>query len=79
MCCGHSCALHKLEATGDIRQVAVAGPRDHPLDRDVPVHGPARKLETLAAGNPPVLRGSFDGVQYERLTMLSGLAAPSGV
>lgn len=76
----HSCALHTLEATGDIRQVALW--LGHASIRSTEMYlrtDPARKLETLAAGKPPVVqRGSFDGVQDELLAMLSGLTAPSG-
>ncbi|MDE0100936.1 MAG: hypothetical protein OXN89_01015 [Bryobacterales bacterium] len=75
----HSCALHTLEATGDIRQVTLW--LGHASIRSTEMYlrtDPARKLETLAAGKPPVVRkGSFDGLQDELLPMLSGLAAPS--
>ena len=77
----HSCALHTLEATGDIRQVALW--LGHASIRSTEIYlrvDPASKLEILEVRKPPVIRkGSFEGVQDELLAMPSDVAAaPDG-
>ena len=73
----HACALHTLEATGDIRQVALW--LGHASLQSTEMYlrvDPAHKLDILAARQPPNLRkGSFNGVQDELLAMLGGLPA----
>ena len=74
----HACALHTLEATGDIRQVALW--LGHASLRSTEMYlrvDPANKLDILAARQPPDLRkGSFKGEHDELLAMLGGVAAP---
>ena len=73
----HACALNTLEATGDIRQVALW--LGHASLQSTEMYlriDPANKLDILSARQPPNLRkGSFDGVQDELLAMLGGVAA----
>ena len=74
----HACALHTLEATGDIRQVALwlghASLRSTELYLRV---DPANKLDILAAQRPPILRkGSFKGEHDDLLALLGDVAAP---
>ena len=74
----HACALHTLEATGDIRQVALwlghASLRSTELYLRV---DPANKLDILAAQRPPNLRkGSFKGAHDELLALLGDVAVP---
>ena len=73
----HACALHTLEATGDIRQVALW--LGHASLRSTEMYlrvDPANKLDILAARQAPNLRkGSFEGVHDELLAMLGGAAA----
>ena len=72
----HACALHTLEATGDIRQVALW--LGHASLRSTEMYlrvDPTNKLEILSARRPPNLRkGSFDGVRDELLAMLGNVA-----
>ena len=72
----HSCALHTLEATGDIRQVALW--LGHSSLRSTEMYlrvDPTNKLEILSVRQPPNLRkGSFDGVSDELLAMLGNVA-----
>lgn len=72
----HACALHTLEATGDIRKVALW--LGHASLRSTEMYlrtDPASKLEILSARQPPNLRkGSFDGVRDELLAMLGDVA-----
>ena len=70
-------SLHTLEATGDIRKVALwlghASLQSTALYLRV---DPVDKLDTLATRQPPNLRkGSFDGVRDELLALLGGFAA----
>ena len=62
----HACALHTLEATGDIRQVALW--LGHASLQSTEMYlrvDPANKLDILSARQPPNLRkGSFDGVVF---------------
>ncbi len=73
----HACALNTLEATGDIRQVALW--LGHASLQSTEMYlrvDPANKLDILSARQPPNLRkGSFDGVHDELLAMLGDVAA----
>ena len=73
----HACALHTLEATGDIRKVGLW--LGHTSLRSTEMYlrvDPAIKLDVLAARQAPNLRkGSFEGVHDELLAMLGGVAA----
>lgn len=72
----HACALNILEATGDVRQVALW--LGHASLRSTEMYlrvDTAHKLDILAAGKAPTLRkGSFNGVKDELLAMLEGCA-----
>lgn len=72
----HACALHTLEATSDIRQVALW--LGHASLRSTEMYlrvDPANKLVILAAQQPPNLRrGSFEGEHDELLAMLGAVA-----
>ena len=68
----HTCAMHTLEATGDIRKVALwlghASMRTTELYLSV---DPAEKLDVLAAGVPPqIQKGSFNGVTDKLMNIL---------
>ena len=73
----HACALHTLEATGDIRKVALW--LGHASLQSTEMYlrvDPVDKLEILAARQPPNLRkGSFDGVHDELLALLGDFTA----
>ena len=73
----HACALHTLEALGDIRQVALW--LGHTSLRSTGMYlrmDPANKLDTLSArGLPNLRKGSFDGVHDELLGLPGGVAA----
>ncbi len=68
----HACALHAVEATGDIRKVSLR--LGHSSLQTTEMHlraDPADKLDTLDTWRPPSLRkGRFNGVQDELLAML---------
>ncbi len=68
----HACALHTLEATGDIRQAALW--LGHSCQQTTEVYlrlDPVEKLEILSERPPPdITRGKFDGVQDKFLAML---------
>ena len=74
----HACALQVLEATGDIRQVALW--LGHASLQSTEMYlrvDPAAKLDILSARQPPNLRkGSFDGVRDELLALLGEVQAP---
>lgn len=72
----HACALHTLEATGDIRQVALwLGHASLQSTEQYLRVDPANKLEILSARHPPSLsKGSFDGFRDELLAMLGSVA-----
>ncbi len=77
----HTCALHTLEATGDIRQVALW--LGHASIRSTEMYlrvDPAKKLEILEVRKPPVIREeSFEGVQDQLLALLSDVGGvPDG-
>lgn len=69
----HACALHTLEATGDIRQVALW--LGHASQQTTEMYlrlDPVEKLEILAERQPPdITRGRFHGVQDQLMAMLS--------
>ena len=73
----HACALHTLEATGDIRQVGLW--LGHATLKSTEMYlrvDPANKLDILAARQPPSLRkGSFEGVHDELLALLGDFTA----
>ncbi len=68
----HSCAIHTLEATGDIRKVALW--LGHQTIRSTEIYlraDPVEKLDILAAGLPPSLRkGSFNDAPDRLLAIL---------
>ncbi len=68
----HACALHTLEATGDIRKVSLwLGHSSLQTTEMYLKADPADKLDTLDAWRPPSLRkGNFKGVRDELLAML---------
>ena len=68
----HACALHTLEATGDIRQASLW--LGHSSQQTTEIYlrlDPVEKLEILSERPPPdITRGKFDGVQDKFLAML---------
>ncbi|MXY39167.1 MAG: tyrosine-type recombinase/integrase [Rhodospirillaceae bacterium] len=68
----HSCAIHTLEATGDIRKVSLW--LGHKTIRSTEIYlraDPVEKLDILAAGHPPSLRkGSFNDAPDRLLAIL---------
>ncbi len=68
----HACALHTLEATGDIRQASMW--LGHARQQTTEIYlrlDPVEKLEILSERPPPgITRGKFDGVQDKFLAML---------
>ena len=71
-CLRHSCALHTLEATGDIRKVSLwlghASLQSTEIDLRV---GPVAKLEMLASIVPPETKnGAFNGTRASSLVPL---------
>ena len=69
----HSCALHTLEATGDVRKVSLWLGHSSLQTTEMYLRlDPADKLDTLDKWRPPTLRkGAFKGVQDELLAMLA--------
>ena len=69
----HACALHTLEATGDIRKVSLWLGHSSLHTTEMYLRAdPADKLDTLESWRPPSLRkGTFKGVQDELLAMLA--------
>lgn len=69
----HACALHTLEATGDIRKVSLWLGHSSLQTTEMYLRAdPTDKLDTLRKWRPPALRkGSFKGVQDDLLAMLS--------
>lgn len=69
----HTCAMHTLEATGDIRKVSLW--LGHSCMQSTEIYlrvDPAEKLDMLAAGVPPqVKKGSFKGVTDKLLAILA--------
>ena len=70
----HACALHTLEATGDIRKVSLWLGHSSVQTTEMYLQAdPTDKLDTLDKWRPPSLRkGRFKGVQDELLAMLAG-------
>lgn len=73
----HTCALHTLEATGDIRRVALWLGHSSIQSTDIYLRvDPAEKLGILGAGTPPEIRkGTFKGVSDRLLAMLANVRA----
>ena len=70
----HACALHTLEATGDVRKVSLWLGHSSVQTTEMYLQAdPTDKLDTLDKWRPPSLRkGRFNGVQDELLAMLAG-------
>jgi integrase/recombinase XerD len=68
----HTCAIHTLEATGDIRRVALWLGHSSVLSTEIYLRvDPAQKLDILEAGTPPqIKKGKFTGVSDRLLAML---------
>lgn len=68
----HTCAIHTLEATGDIRRVALWLGHSSVTSTEIYLRtDPSEKLDILDAGAPPqIKRGTFKGVSDRLLTML---------
>ena len=73
----HSCAVHTLEATGDIRKVSLW--LGHASIQSTEIYlrtDPMEKLEVLAAGLPPGIRqGSFPEAPDRLLAILKDAKA----
>ena len=70
----HACAIHTLEATGDVRKVSLwLGHASLQTTEMYLQADPTDKLDTLDKWRPPSLKkGKFKGVQDELLAMLAG-------
>ena len=70
----HTCAIHTLEATSDVRKVSLwLGHASLQTTEMYLQADPTDKLDTLHRWRPPGLRkGKFKGVQDELLAMLAG-------
>ncbi len=68
----HTCAIHTLEATGDIRRVALWLGHSSVTSTEIYLRiDPSEKLDILDAGAPPqIKRGTFNGVSDRLLAML---------
>lgn len=68
----HTCAIHTLEATGDIRRVALWLGHSSVTSTEIYLRiDPSEKLDILDAGVPPqIKRGTFTGVSDRLLAML---------
>ena len=69
----HSCAIHTLEATGDVRKVSLWLGHSSLQTTEMYLRAdPTDKLDTLDKWRPPSLRkGMFQGVQDQLLAMLA--------
>jgi integrase/recombinase XerD len=69
----HTCAVHTLEATGDIRRVALWLGHSSVTSTEIYLRiDPTEKLDILDAGAPPQIRkGTFTGVSVRLLAMLA--------
>ena len=69
----HACAIHTLEATGDVRKVSLWLGHSSVQTTEMYLQAdPTDKLDTLDKWRPPSLRkGMFKGVQDELLAMLA--------
>ena len=74
----HSCAVHTLEATGDVRKVSLWLGHSSLQTTEMYLRmDPVEKLSTLSEWLPPTLRkGSFDGVHDQLLAMLNDVGTP---
>ena len=74
----HTCAIHTLEATGDIRRVALWLGHSSVTSTEIYLRiDPSEKLDILDAGAPPqIKRGTFNGVSDRLLAMLEASHAP---
>ena len=74
----HTCAIHTLEATGDIRRVALWLGHSSVLSTEIYLRiDPAQKLDILDAGKAPqIQRGTFTGVSDRLLAMLASARGP---
>ena len=70
----HACALHTLEATGDIRKVSLWLGHSSLQTTEMYLRAdPRDKLDTLEQWRPPnIKKGEFKGVTDELLVMLNG-------
>lgn len=68
----HTCAIHTLAATGDIRRVALWLGHSSVTSTEIYLRiDPSEKLDILDAGAPPqIKRGTFNGVSDRLLAML---------
>ena len=73
----HTCAIHTLEATGDIRRVALWLGHSSVTSTEIYLRiDPSEKLDILDAGAPPQIRkGTFTGVSDRLLAMLEAAHA----
>ena len=69
----HSCAMHILQITGDVRQVSLWLGHASMQSTEIYLHAnPAEKLEVLAAGTvPAITKGAFNGMQDTLLRILN--------
>jgi integrase/recombinase XerD len=76
----HSCAMHILEATGDIRKVSLWLGHSSIQTTEMYLRvDPAEKLDVLHASAPPAIRkGSFTGVSDRLISMLSDVHSRPG-
>lgn len=74
----HTCAIHTLEATGDIRRVALWLGHSSVLSTEIYLRvDPAEKLDILDAGAAPqIKKGTFTGVSDRLLAMLATARTP---
>jgi len=74
----HTCAMHTLEATGDIRRVALWLGHASVLSTEIYLRvDPAEKLGILDAGAPPqIKKGTFTGVSDRLMAMLVSARTP---
>ncbi|HBO4445834.1 tyrosine-type recombinase/integrase [Pseudomonas aeruginosa] len=74
----HTCAIHTLEATGDIRRVALWLGHSSVLSTEIYLRiDPAQKLDILdASAAPQIRKGSFNGVSDRLLAMLAVARTP---
>lgn len=69
----HTCAIHTLQATGDVRRVALWLGHSSVVSTEIYLRiDPAEKLDILDAGAPPLIKkGTFTGVSDRLLAMLA--------
>lgn len=68
-----TCAVHVLEATGDLRQVSLwLGQASIQTTEVYLCMNPAKKLEMLASQVPPAIqKGTFNGAEDKLIRLLS--------